>query len=91
MKQVTRTIDSYLLNRRDKYARVYVDEVIMAHAGNIVAVAYFSGATEVICLGDTAQIPFISRTPSVTAVHQLIAPMSILRSFWILLTDVLLM
>lgn len=81
LSQMTRTIDSYLLNKRNKAVKVFIDEAIMSHAGNIVAVAFFSQAKEVVCLGDTAQIPFISRTPTVQVKYERLNMITIPKEF----------
>ncbi|UUV42176.1 MAG: ORF1 [Kustavi negevirus] len=54
-----RTVTSYLLNQKTtkKFNTVYVDEAIMMHVAQVLAVAYYSGAKTVYMYGDTAQIP----------------------------------
>lgn len=76
-----RTIDSYIINHRKPYGRVYIDEAIMCHAGDVVAIAHFSKAKEVICLGDTAQIPYIYRTPGIETRYHLLANIVETREF----------
>lgn len=58
-----RTIASYIINGSKKsYDRIFIDEGFMFHAGYIGFVTQLSGASEVIILGDSKQIPYIERS-----------------------------
>jgi hypothetical protein len=59
-----RTVASYIINQsHDKlYNRVFIDEAVLMHAGYVGFVAKLSGASEVILLGDSKQIPYIERS-----------------------------
>jgi len=57
-----RTLDSYLLNSDFTADVVYMDETVMAHAGQLLAVAFRSGAGTVRCYGDSQQVTFCSFT-----------------------------
>ncbi|QIN93579.1 MAG: hypothetical protein 1 [Dezidougou virus] len=54
-----RTVSSYLLNNKTakQHDTVFVDEAIMMHVAQVLAVAYYSGAKTVYMYGDSAQIP----------------------------------
>ncbi|AYW01743.1 putative replicase protein [Uxmal virus] len=58
-----RTVSSYLINTDSprKFLNLYVDEAIMMHVAQVLAVAYYSGARTVYMYGDTAQIPAHSK------------------------------
>nr|QGQ59359.1 hypothetical protein 1 [Wallerfield virus] len=61
-KRCYRTTTSYLLNHhsRRSYSAVYIDEAIMMHFAQILAVASYSKAKRVYLYGDVTQIPFHS-------------------------------
>ncbi|QKN22697.1 replicase [Erysiphe necator associated virga-like virus 1] len=69
-----RTVHSYIINRdvREKFRRVYVDEALMMHCGEVLFAAHLAGAEEVILLGDVNQIPYINRTPQCSVAHSAI-------------------
>ena len=59
-----RTTHSYILNAKGnerKYKRVFIDEALMLHAGEIVLIAALSECNEMILMGDLFQIPYINR------------------------------
>ena len=59
-----RTTHSYILNAKGKereYKRVFIDEALMLHAGEIVLIAALSKCNELILMGDLFQIPYINR------------------------------
>nr|UUT43446.1 putative viral replicase [Citrus variegation virus] len=65
-----RTVDSYLMLKNWFTAsRLLVDECFLVHAGLIYAAATLARVKEVIAFGDTKQIPFVSRIPTVTLRH----------------------
>lgn len=71
-----KTIDSFILNAQcHDYSVVWIDEALMRHAGDIVAVSLKSRCDKLILFGDTAQIPYICRVPSTTVRYHLIPPM----------------
>nr|WRT26849.1 replication protein [Mercurialis latent virus] len=64
MKYRIRTVDSYLMLKNWFSAkRLLFDECFLTHAGCVYAAATLSQVEEVIALGDTEQVPFISRLP----------------------------
>nr|ARO72614.1 putative replicase [Spinach latent virus]QUU43737.1 putative replicase [Spinach latent virus]UKD49509.1 replicase [Spinach latent virus] len=65
-----RTVDSYLMLRTWFTAeRLLVDECFLVHAGLVYAAATLARVKEVIAFGDTKQIPFVSRIPTVKLRH----------------------
>jgi hypothetical protein len=68
-----RTYDSVLINGAPKVKRIWCDEGLMVHAGDIYIIATMCQAEEVIILGDTNQIPFISRVIGYECQHNKIA------------------
>lgn len=58
-----RTVDSYLLNSRKRYARVWLDEGLMLCPGEIYVIADHTEAERIFVYGDRSQIPFIVRVP----------------------------
>ncbi|AVN67117.1 replicase protein [Cape gooseberry ilarvirus 1] len=70
MKYRIRTIDSYLM-LKNWFAsdRLLFDECFLTHAGCIYAAATLAQVKEVIALGDTEQVPFISRLPEFRMQH----------------------
>lgn len=59
-----KTVDSYLLNSRQPYEKVYLEEGLMCHPGVIDLVAAYSECEQLLVYGDRQQIPFIVRIPS---------------------------
>jgi hypothetical protein len=55
------TIDSYLINRHTKHARVFVDEYYAVHAGSLAAVIAKSECHIIIGYGDPVQLRAVSR------------------------------
>ncbi|AWC08303.1 putative p1 protein [Peanut virus C] len=71
MKYRIRTVDSYLMLKNWFAAdRLLFDECFLTHAGCVYAAATLSQVKEVIALGDTEQVPFISRLPEFRMQHQ---------------------
>lgn len=59
-----RTVASYIINCTNKiYDRVFIDEGLMMHAGYIGFIAKLSGASEIVVVGDSKQVPYIERSP----------------------------
>jgi hypothetical protein len=61
VKPYVRTLHSYIMRPNLKSAKLFVDEALMAHGGEIFAAMVFSGATTVRLYGDRTQIPFLNR------------------------------
>lgn len=63
LNQCIKTVHSFIINgdHGRKYARVFVDEALMMHAGEILISVALAGAEVVEILGDTNQIKFINR------------------------------
>lgn len=59
-----RTVASFIINHTwgKTYNRVFIDEALLMHAGYLGYVAKLSGATEIIAVGDSKQIPYIERS-----------------------------
>ncbi|XP_063536615.1 uncharacterized protein LOC134746218 [Cydia strobilella] len=57
-----RTIDSYLINKRERYVDVWVDEALMEHPGKLFLVCLFSRCRNLYLLGDPNQLGYINRT-----------------------------
>ncbi|XP_047991720.1 uncharacterized protein LOC125230569 [Leguminivora glycinivorella] len=57
-----RTIDSYLINKREPYTDVWVDEALMEHPGKLFLVCLFSRCRNLYLLGDPNQLGYINRT-----------------------------
>ncbi|XP_063383795.1 uncharacterized protein LOC134670057 [Cydia fagiglandana] len=57
-----RTIDSYLINKREMYADVWVDEALMEHPGKLFLVCLFSRCRNLYLLGDPNQLGYINRS-----------------------------
>jgi hypothetical protein len=55
------TVDSYILNSRKSFSRVWLDEGLMLCPGEIDIVRDYTLCTELFVYGDRNQIPFISR------------------------------
>lgn len=66
-----RTVSSFIINHTSNktYDRIYIDEALMMHAGYIGYVVKLCGASEVIALGDSKQIPYIERSSLETKWH----------------------
>lgn len=63
-----RTMHSYILHARGQerlYDTVYIDEALMAHAGEICLVACMSQCKLLILMGDPYQIPYINRMSNI--------------------------
>ncbi|APT35498.1 ORF1 [Nesidiocoris tenuis virus] len=82
-KDMVRTIGSILIkgdntmtHMKNQPTRVFVDEVIMAHAGEVMARAQELDIDEMICLGDLKQIPFIARIAEVKLHYSKISDMA---------------
>nr|UOF93184.1 replicase [Bacopa chlorosis virus] len=70
MKYRIRTVDSFLMLKNWFSAdRLLFDECFLTHAGCIYAAASLAQVKEVIALGDTEQVPFISRLPEFRMQH----------------------
>lgn len=65
-KRDYRTIDSYLLNSREEYENVWIDEALMKHPGEIFLVCLFSKCKTLHLLGDPNQIGYINRLGTVS-------------------------
>nr|QHA33758.1 polyprotein [Atrato Virga-like virus 6] len=68
MKNRTKTIHSLIINKDNVKAdvnKLYIDEALMSHAGEIMIVINALRPTEVIMSGDEQQIPYINRLPFV--------------------------
>jgi len=61
IKRTVKTCDSYLMHSRERARVLLVDEALMAHAGQIMAIVRLTGAREVHLYGDRQQIGFIDR------------------------------
>jgi hypothetical protein len=62
-----RTVSSFIINGSyKKYDRVFIDEVVLMHAGFVGFVSELSNASEIIVLGDSKQIPYIERSKLIT-------------------------
>lgn len=66
-----RTVHSFIMNREPSeiYERVYIDEALMMHCGEVLYASLLAGAREVVLLGDVNQIPYINRTPQCNVAH----------------------
>jgi len=72
-KKNVRTIDSYIIDKfHSTHDRVWVDEGLMVHPGEIAYLAKFSEAKEMVIFGDTKQIPFINRVADFTIPQDLV-------------------
>lgn len=60
-KNYYRTYDSALINPVPVCNRIFADEGLMPHAGDILLAAFKSRSNEIIIYGDSKQIPFINR------------------------------
>ncbi|UHM27523.1 MAG: RNA-dependent RNA polymerase [Sanya virga-like virus 2] len=60
---------SYLMNGDIESDRIFVDEALMVHFGQIVFCAMKSKAKIVFMVGDTAQIPYISRLVTLRLIY----------------------
>ncbi|AGN29717.1 replicase protein [Ageratum latent virus 1998] len=70
MKYRIRTVDSYLMLKSWFSAdRMLFDECFLTHAGCVYAAATLAQVKDVIALGDTEQVPFISRLPEFRMQH----------------------
>ncbi|AAR88259.1 p1 protein [Parietaria mottle virus] len=70
MKYRIRTVDSYLMLKSwFSASRMLFDECFLTHAGCVYAAATLAQVSEVIALGDTEQVPFISRLPEFRMQH----------------------
>lgn len=58
------TIHSYLMNSDKTFDRVWVDEFLMRHYGEIIMVMLKANCKEIYLIGDKAQIPYFNRSPS---------------------------
>lgn len=67
------TVDSYLINSREKYNRVFFDEAFVVHAGYVGIVAGFTCCSEIHCYGDPNQIPALARVSGFRFRHNKIA------------------
>lgn len=74
-----RTMHSYLMHARGAerhYQRVFIDEALMAHAGEICLIACMTKCTTLILMGDPHQIPYINRMLNVRIVRASIIPLA---------------
>lgn len=58
-----RTIGSRLLGRKQRCGRLFVDEAVKCHPGELVLLAEVTGAREVLLFGDDQQLEFSCRVP----------------------------
>nr|QHA33774.1 polyprotein [Atrato Virga-like virus 7] len=66
MKKRTKTIHSLIINKDNvnvEVNKLYIDEALMSHAGEIMIAINVLRPTEVIMSGDEQQIPYINRLP----------------------------
>ncbi|ALF95057.1 replication-associated polyprotein 1a [Privet ringspot virus] len=74
MKYRIRTVDSYLMMKNwFSSKRLLFDECFLTHAGCVYAAATLAQVEDVVALGDTEQVPFISRLPEFRMQHQRIS------------------
>nr|QVG74716.1 hypothetical protein 2 [ssRNA positive-strand virus sp.] len=68
-KKLIRTVASYLVNYKSITCTdiLYIDEALMSHPGQLFFAVYYCRPKTVRFLGDVLQIPFVNRTPAVTA------------------------
>ncbi|UHK03236.1 MAG: polyprotein [Hangzhou merodon fulcratus virga-like virus 1] len=68
LKDNVRTMHSVILHGYSgKARRLFVDEALMAHAGEIMLIAYLVKCSHITLIGDEKQIPFICRNKLFTA------------------------
>nr|QHA33750.1 polyprotein [Atrato Virga-like virus 5] len=61
---LVKTVHSFLINSSSSASVVWVDEFLMRHYGEILAVAIASRCSIIKLIGDKAQIPYFNRCPS---------------------------
>lgn len=67
---LVRTLDSIVMRPMDlKGSTLFVDEAMMAHAGDIITAVGLTGCSEVCCVGDALQIPYINRVGGYATKH----------------------
>nr|QVG74712.1 RNA-dependent RNA polymerase [ssRNA positive-strand virus sp.] len=68
-KKFIRTVASYLVNYKSIVSTnvLYIDEALMSHPGQLFFAIYYCRPKVVRFLGDVLQIPFVNRTPAITA------------------------
>nr|UEP18262.1 MAG: RNA-dependent RNA polymerase [Virgaviridae sp.] len=68
-KKLIRTVASYLVNYKKIIPTdiLYIDEALMSHPGQLFFAIYYCRPRVVRFLGDVLQIPFVNRTPAITA------------------------
>lgn len=68
-KKFIRTVASYLVNYKSIVSTsiLYIDEALMSHPGQLFFAIYYCKPKTVRFLGDVLQIPFVNRTPAITA------------------------
>lgn len=67
---LVRTLDSVVMRPMDlKGSTLFVDEAMMAHAGDIITAVGLTGCSEVCCVGDALQIPYINRVGGYATKH----------------------
>lgn len=71
-KRYYRTYDSVILNEVPECDKVYADEGLMVHAGDLLLCARKIGAKEVCISGDSLQIPFINRAIGFTMKYHIL-------------------
>lgn len=77
LKKNYRTLDSFIIHHAKQtgagYARLFVDEALMSHAGQLLLACAVAKVKEVMLLGDVNQVPFINRMSNVTVKYHQIA------------------
>jgi len=62
LKRDVKTITSYLINAKNlKYDVMYIDEVLITHAGAVALAISKANPNKIVMLGDKNQIPYIDR------------------------------
>jgi len=63
-KKDVHTLDSFIIHesKLKQYEKLFVDEALMLHSGDIYIAALLCKAKEIYCYGDVRQIPFIARS-----------------------------
>lgn len=69
-----RTYDSVLLNQVGNHSLLFADEGLMIHFGELLIVAFKVKAVNVEVLGDSLQIPFISRVSGMQMLYHILIP-----------------
>ena len=67
-----RTVDSYLLNDRARYDKVFLDEGLMIHAGQVNLIANYTNCKELLIFGDRNQLNFTCRVADFEVRHHIL-------------------